>query len=146
LLFLCGAFAPGLAVAQSVAVSYEPTAGRIGVRAQDASLGELLSGIAAKTGITIEVDSRVAQERVSVERDGVPLDRFMHEFLRRYSYVLYYDNRHGTGRIVSVIVLSRGVPSGGSLVLTTAVNEPPRGPDSEEMPASLRGFRSATQP
>ncbi len=123
LLILCSVVVSAAVFAQAVELSYDAMTDRIRIRADNASVVELLSRIAATTGIKVEIDLQLVQERISVERDSVPLEQLLRELLRRYSYVLQYGDQPGMRQVVSLTLLPKGVPSGRSLVLNPDVDD-----------------------
>lgn len=107
--------------AQALDVAYDVLGDKARIHAVDTTVVELLSRIAEVTGIHIEIDSQVGQEKISVDSEFASLEEALRQSLRRYSYVLFYGQYPGRNRVVSLILMPRGAPSGTNLVLAPPV-------------------------
>jgi len=91
--------------------------GLLSVRAQDASLGELLEEVASQTGMTLEGHGSIAN-RITIQFDQLPVEEGLLMLLRGQSYLLVSREKGGdapTALVPEVLRMFRGRDSPGKL-------------------------------
>jgi len=112
------------AVGDSSSVTFDGE--RLSVDFRSVALRDALEQIAAKTGITFQVDPGVTGS-LSARFQDLPLDRAMSRLLRSFSHVLLYESTGNTDQVSRIMILAEGSQQ--------TVFPPPEPAEQEEQPS-----------
>jgi hypothetical protein len=114
------------------------TAGRLSVRAEAASLAEVLGEVGRRTGIGVEGVASLGQEKVSVRFEGLTLREGLEHLLARRDYVVLGNLARPAGPPrLRVIVLERAAPAGPEPAATAEDGESEAPADTQEEGAEV---------
>jgi hypothetical protein len=129
----------GLFVSGGVRAAYaespvEVKGGRISVHADGIPLGELLTAVGALTEVQFGLDKSLAEERVFVDFEGLPLPQGIKKIIHPFNCAEIYDD---TGRLCKVVILGRGKGQGVRLIRERGKNAPESHPSDTVLSAPM---------
>ncbi len=89
-------------------VDYDPTTGKLTVKAEDAGLAWALALVSHKTGVWIRIDPSI-EKSITIELTNTPLESALRRLARGLNHAMFYESSQGDGpRLVGMSVLSGG--------------------------------------
>lgn len=109
LLWGCPAIGDGVAE-----VTYDRNQDRIGIRAADVTLSQLLARLAQKVGIEVKIDATVAGDRLNIDQPSRPTLDVLQQLLRRYSYILHYRSDANNRKLLDAVTILGAMGKAGA--------------------------------
>jgi hypothetical protein len=106
---ILGLFVNGGGWAASRTNPVEVDGDRLSAHADGIPLGELLTAVGAMTGVQFAFDESMAEEKVFVDFEGVPLPQGIKKIINSFNRAEIYDD---AGKLCKVVILGRWEGSG----------------------------------
>ena len=89
-------------------VDYDPTTGKLTLKAENAELAEALALVSQKTGVWIRIAPSI-EKSISIELTDMPLENALRRLVRGLNHAMFYESAQDGGhRIVGMNILSGG--------------------------------------
>ena len=96
-------------------VDYNPTTGKLTLKAENAELAEALALVSHKTGVWIRIAPSI-EKSITIELTNTPLENALRRLVRGLNHAMFYESSQDGGhRIVGMSVLSGGGASGAGV-------------------------------
>lgn len=89
-------------------VDYDPTTGKLTVKAENAELAEALALVSNKTGVWIKIPPSIAKS-ITIELTNMPLENALRRLAKGLNHVMFYESsQDGSHRLVGMNILLGG--------------------------------------